>query len=173
MLSFLNSIFTLSRVSNLPTVWTNCLAAWTINQALEKIVGQTPEWHQHSSFDWGVFGWLLLGTSFVYAGGCILNDAFDQIFDQTYNPDRPIPSGQIKSSTVWIVGIMFILIGGLLLLGLCSCSLILVFCLIAAVILYDWIHKNWTARFGHGEPPYFSMARCSVCGGTATASPCG
>ena len=143
MVLFLNSIFTLSRVSNLPTVWTNCLAAWTINQALEKIVGQTPEWHQPSSFDWGVFGWLLLGTSFVYAGGCILNDAFDQIFDQTYNPDRPIPSGQIKSSTVWIVGIMFLLIGGLLLLGLSSCSLPLVFCLIAAVLLYDWLHKKW------------------------------
>ena len=143
MVLFLNSIFTLSRVSNLPTVWTNCLAAWTINQSLEKIVGQTPEWHQHSSFDWGVFGWLLLGASFVYAGGCILNDAFDQIFDQTYNPDRPIPSGQIKSSTVWIVGIMFLLIGGLLLLGLSSCSLPLVFCLIAAVLLYDWLHKKW------------------------------
>ena len=143
MVLFLNSIFTLSRVSNLPTVWTNCLAAWTINQALEKIVGQTPEWHQPSSFDWGVFGWLLLGASFVYAGGCILNDAFDQKFDQTYNPDRPIPSGQIKSSTVWIVGIMFILIGGLLLLGLSSCSLPLVFCLIAAVLLYDWLHKKW------------------------------
>ena len=85
-----------------------------------------------------------MGASFVYAGGCILNDAFDQKFDQTYNPDRPIPSGQIKSSTVWIVGIMFILIGGLLLLGLSSCSLILVFCLIAAVILYDWIHKKWS-----------------------------
>ena len=143
MVLFLNSIFTLSRVSNLPTVWTNCLAAWTINQALEKIVGQTPEWHQPSSFDWGVFGWLLLGASFVYAGGCILNDAFDQKFDQTYNPDRPIPSGQIKSSTVWIVGIMFILIGGLLLLGLSFMSLPLVFCLIAAVLLYDWLHKKW------------------------------
>ena len=143
MVLFLNSIFTLSRVSNLPTVWTNCLAAWTINQALEKIVGQTPEWHQPSSFNWEVFGWLLLGASFVYAGGCILNDAFDQKFDQTYNPDRPIPSGQIKSSTVWIVGIMFLLIGGLLLLGLSSCSLPLVFCLIAAVLLYDWLHKKW------------------------------
>lgn len=143
MVSFLNSIFTLSRVSNLPTVWTNCLAAWTINQTLEKIVGQTPEWHQPSSFDWGAFGWLLLGASFVYAGGCILNDAFDQKFDQRYNPDRPIPSGQIKSSTVWIAGIMFLLIGGLSLLGLSTCSLPLVVCLIAAVLLYDWLHKKW------------------------------
>ena len=144
MASTFNLILTLSRVSNLPTVWTNCLAAWTINQSIEKIVGQTPQWHDPSSLDWKIFGWLVLGASFIYAGGCVLNDAFDQKFDQRYNPDRPIPSGQIKSSTVWIVGIMFILIGGLLLLGLCSCSLILVFCLIAAVILYDWIHKKWS-----------------------------
>ena len=54
-------------------------------------------------FRLGALGWLLLGASFVYAGGCILNDAFDQKFDQTYNPDRPIPSGQIKSSTVWLL----------------------------------------------------------------------
>ena len=37
-----------------------------------------------------------MGASFVYAGGCVLNDAFDHEFDQKYNPERPIPSGEIK-----------------------------------------------------------------------------
>ena len=36
MTSNLNLILTLSRVSNLPTVWTNCLAGWAINQSVEK-----------------------------------------------------------------------------------------------------------------------------------------
>ena len=63
-------------------------------------------------FRLGIFGWLLLGASFIYAGGCVLNDAFDQKFDQEYNPERPIPSGEINASTVWMVGGVFILIGG-------------------------------------------------------------
>ena len=143
MTSTLNVIFTLSRVSNLPTVWTNCMAAWTINKSIEKVVGQTPEWHHPYSFDWGIFGWLLLGASFIYAGGCVLNDAYDQKFDQEYNPERPIPSGEIKASTVWMVGGAFVLIGGLLLSGFASCSMPLVGCLIGSVILYDWLHKKW------------------------------
>ena len=143
MPSFFNLILTLSRVSNLPTVWTNCLAAWTINQSIEKIVGQTPQWHDPSSLDWRIFGWLVLGASFIYAGGCVLNDAFDQKFDQEYNPERPIPAGEIDASTVWVIGSVFILIGGSLLVGLASCSPALVISLIGAVILYDWLHKKW------------------------------
>ena len=139
MPSFFNLILTLSRVSNLPTVWTNCLAAWSINQ----FAGKSTAWHDPSSFDWGTFGWLILGASFVYAGGCILNDAFDQKFDKEYNPERPIPSGKIDASTVWLVGGVFLLIGGSLLLGFAKCSLLLVGCLVGAVITYDWLHKKW------------------------------
>ena len=112
MPSILRLALTLSRASNLPTVWTNCLAAWAINQSVEKIVGQTPAWHDPTLFDWGVLGWLLLGASLVYSGGCVLNDAFDQKFDKQYNPNRPIPSGQINPSSVWVMGILFLIIGG-------------------------------------------------------------
>ena len=143
MTSNFNLILTLSRVSNLPTVWTNCLAAWAINQSVEKILGQTPAWHQPGSLDWGIFGGLIMGASFVYAGGCVLNDAFDHEFDLKYNPERPIPSGEIKVLNVWILGGLFLLIGGLILFGMASCSLTLVTCLIGAVILYDWLHKKW------------------------------
>ena len=108
MPSIFNFALTLSRASNLPTVWTNCLAAWAINQSAEKIVGKTPAWHHFILLTGEIFGWLLLGASFVYAGGCVLNDAFDQKFDRQYNPDRPIPSGEIKASTVWAMGTLFI-----------------------------------------------------------------
>ena len=133
----MSSVFTLtpalSRVSNLPTVWTNCMVAWAINQSAEKIVGQTPAWHDPSFFEWSTLGWLLFGASFVYSGGCVLNDAFDYEHDQKYNPTRPIPSGAISCSTVgesdgaffrWRIpnrnGFLFLAIGGLS--NLCSLS---------------------------------------------------
>lgn len=144
MPSNLTLILTLSRVSNLPTVWTNCLAAWSINQSVENLVGLAPFWHMPVSLDWGIFGWVLVGASFVYSGGCVLNDAFDQKFDQEYNPHRPIPSGKIKASTVWTVGILFLLIGGSVLVGVASCSLPLVGSLLGAVCLYDLVHKKWS-----------------------------
>ena len=143
MPSILRLALTLSRASNLPTVWTNCLAAWAINQSAEKIVGQTPAWHDPTLFDWGVLGWLLLGASLVYSGGCVLNDAFDQKFDQQFNPDRPIPSGQIKASTVWAMGTLFIVVGGAILVGLAAASPLWSVSLIGAVCLYDWCHKKW------------------------------
>ena len=143
MPSILSLALTLSRASNLPTVWTNCLAAWTINQSVEKIAGQTPAWHDPFLFDWGVLGWVLLGASFVYSGGCVLNDAFDQNFDRQFNPHRPIPSGQIKASRVWAMGILFILFGGGILVGPASTSVWWTGLLIGAVCLYDWCHKKW------------------------------
>lgn len=140
----LNVILTLSRVSNLPTVWTNCLAAWAINQSSDKIVGHTPAWHEPWLYDWGTLGWILVGGSFFYAGGCVLNDGFDQNFDRKHNPNRPIPSGQVSTLSVWIIGFGFLLLGGLFLVGMASCSWIWVLCLLLAIIIYDWIHKNWT-----------------------------
>lgn len=144
MSSVFTLTLTLSRVSNLPTVWTNCMVAWAINQSVEKIVGQTPAWHDPSFFDLSALGWLLVGASFVYAGGCVLNDAFDYEYDQKYNPIRPIPSGAISCSTVWGIGLGFLFVGSAFLIGMSSCSFPLVVCLITAVCLYDWIHKKWS-----------------------------
>ena len=52
------------------------------------------------------------------------------------------PRAQIKASTVWVMGILFIVVGGgVLLVGLSS-PLWTTF-LIGAVCLYDWCHKKW------------------------------
>lgn len=42
--------------------------------------------------------------SLAYIGGMFLNDAYDSGIDATERPERPIPSGQIKTSTVFIIG---------------------------------------------------------------------
>lgn len=140
MATFVHLILTLSRASNLPTVWTNCIAAWTLNQAVNYEQG----WNLVTSLEWGVLGWVLLGGSLAYSGGCILNDAFDQKFDAEFNPNRPVPSGQISSIVVWMSGSFAILLGTLVLLMAAKCATIWVSLLILAIIIYDILHKKWS-----------------------------
>jgi 4-hydroxybenzoate polyprenyltransferase len=84
----LRHLLTLARVSNLPTVWSNVLAAWLI-------AGGAASWHLLP---------LLLGASLLYSGGCTLNDAFDARWDATYRPERLIPSGALSRRAVWHMG---------------------------------------------------------------------
>src|SRR5215469_15374724 len=82
----LRVLLVLGRVSNLPTVWSNCLAAWLLGGA-----GPRPR-----------FFCLTLGATLLYTAGMFLNDAFDAGFDRQYRPERPIPSGLISRPTVWL-----------------------------------------------------------------------
>ena len=75
----LRTLLVLGRVSNLPTVWSNCLAAWLLGGG-----GATKD-----------FLFIQLGASLLYLGGMFLNDAFDAEFDRQHRPERPIPSGLI------------------------------------------------------------------------------
>ncbi len=79
------TLLILGRTSNLPTVWSNCLAGWWLGG------GQ----------NYGKLAVLLLGATLVYLGGMYLNDAFDEGFDAQYRRERPIPSGAIPANEVW------------------------------------------------------------------------
>ena len=94
-------------------------------------------------FDWSTFAYLAIGASLIYAGGCTLNDAFDQNFDQAHNPKRPLPSGSISPKTVWILGSLELLFGVILMVTLAGCEKTWVLALVASVVLYDYIHKKW------------------------------
>src|SRR5579872_5947815 len=85
----------LGRVSNLPTVWSNCLAGWLLN----------------GGGSWRRFALLCLGISCLYVGGMFLNDAFDSEFDAQHRPERPIPSGAISVGKVWGWGLGWLLAG--------------------------------------------------------------
>ena len=82
----LRTLLVLGRVSNLPTVWTNCLAGWLLAGGGE----------------WSRFAWLGAGATLVYVGGMFLNDAFDAEFDTQHRRERPIPSGAISREAVWL-----------------------------------------------------------------------
>ena len=86
----------LGRVSNLPTVWTNCLAG----AALSGAALETP-----------ALLVLAAALSCFYTGGMFLNDAFDHRHDEKFRPSRPIPSGQAGLFEVYVLGFGFLALG--------------------------------------------------------------
>lgn len=127
----LRTLLILGRVSNLPTVWSNCLAAWMLAQG-----GGILHPNAH--------GWVrllaaMLGCSLLYVAGMVLNDAFDVKWDAVHRPERPIPSGRIQRRTVAMLGTV-LLAGGLCVLipisGLWACALA------GTILLYNLIHKH-------------------------------
>ena len=94
-MKFLRTLLVLGRVSNLATVWSNCLCGWLLG------IGYTGR----EQVDWWVFLMLALGASGLYLGGMFLNDACDAWWDREHRPERPIPTGAIREKTVWHIGI--------------------------------------------------------------------
>lgn len=122
----LRTLLVLGRVSNVPTVWSNCLAAWLLN-------GGGP---------WSNFLLLCLATTLLYIGGMFLNDSFDAEFDREFRKERPIPSGQIKVQTVWLIGSILLLSGWLLTWLLGTSVAIGALLLVTAIVVYDAVHKR-------------------------------
>jgi hypothetical protein len=118
-------LLTLGRVSNLPTIWSNCLAAWWLGGGGELISLLV----------------VCLGISCLYIGGMFLNDAFDVEFDQSNRRERPIPSGQISLPEVWRWGFGWLAVGTVLLVPLGGGTAVLALLLIGAIVVYDAIHK--------------------------------
>jgi 4-hydroxybenzoate polyprenyltransferase len=98
----LATLLALGRVSNLPTVWTNCLAGAVLAGG-----GASP---------WSI-ATTAIALSFFYCGGMFLNDAFDRDVDAVERPQRPIPSGRASPATVYTLGAAQ-LAAGLILLAL-------------------------------------------------------
>ena len=122
----------LGRVSNLPTVWTNTLAAVVLSGGALTDTRLVP---------------LLVALSLFYVGGMYLNDAFDAGIDARERPERPIPSGQVSRATVFGAG--FAMLGlGLAILAWIGATggtglwpLAGGLGLAAAIVFYDCYHK--------------------------------
>jgi 4-hydroxybenzoate polyprenyltransferase len=123
--SKLRALLVLGRVSNLPTVWSNCLAGW--------LLGGGGEWNR--------FAVLCGGATLLYVGGMYLNDAFDAEFDAEYRRERPIPSGAISRGSVWRLGITMLVAGTALMFLFGFSTAIFGLLLVASILLYDWLHK--------------------------------
>ena len=121
----LQTLLTLARASNLPTVWSNCLAGWWLGG------------HYHL----GDLPFLFAGATFLYIGGTYLNDAFDVPFDRQQRKERPIPSGAISLSAVWKLGLLWLAFGLACLFWIRLTTGALGVILVACILIYDAIHK--------------------------------
>jgi 4-hydroxybenzoate polyprenyltransferase len=149
-LPLLETLLALGRVSNLPTVWTNVLAATVLAG------GSWQDWR---------FAVVVVAMSLFYVGGMYLNDYFDRAIDAVERPRRPIPSGRISASAVATIG--FVLLAA----GIASMSLLgalpaLTGAALAAVIVaYDAFHKANPVA-----PVMMGLCRALVyCGAAAAA----
>lgn len=117
----------LGRVSNLPTVWTNGLAA-TVLAGGDPLSLAT--------------GSVLTAITLFYLGGMYLNDAFDREIDARERPTRPIPSGQASAGAVFGLGFAM-LAGGITLLALHGAVAgVAGLALAGAILAYDLYHKG-------------------------------
>jgi hypothetical protein len=123
----LRTFLILGRVSNLPTVWSNCLAGWWLGGG-----GAAPKLPP-----------LFSGVTLLYLGGMFLNDAFDVEFDRQQRKERPIPSGAISLRAVWRLGFALIAAGLIVLFLNGPSPGVLGVMLALGIILYDAVHKRF------------------------------
>ena len=116
----------LGRVSNLPTVWSNVIAASALAGGASL----------------RTMGLAAGASSLLYVGGMFLNDAFDSEIDARERPERPIPAGEVSAGVVFVAG--FALLGaGVALLATLNWQAGAVGVVLAvAIVLYDRFHKG-------------------------------
>lgn len=124
---YIRSMLILGRVSNLPTVWSNCLAGWIL-------AGNTDLSEK--------FFVLLSSATLFYVGGMYWNDTMDIEWDREKAPERPIPSGAIPLRHAWIWGGFLFTCGFGLALFLGTVALLLSTALFVSILIYDWSHKR-------------------------------
>jgi 4-hydroxybenzoate polyprenyltransferase len=121
----LRTLLVLGRTSNLPTVWSNCLAGWWLGG------------HREASN----LPFLFIGVTLLYIGGMYLNDAFDVNFDQQHRKERPIPRGEIRLSMVWKLALLWMTLGLASLFWIGNLTGFLGAALVVCILLYDIVHK--------------------------------
>lgn len=122
----LRLFFRLARIANLPTAWSNVLAAWLLGGG-------------GSAAD---LAGLLAGASCLYVGGMFLNDAADAEWDRAHRPERPIPAGAVSRTAVGAAAGGLLLGGGGLVLAARWSAGPWAAGLLLAIVLYNWLHKR-------------------------------
>jgi len=132
----------LFRISNLPTVWSNVLAALLL-------CGE--------AFSWTSALALLMSLSLFYCAGMALNDILDAEIDSQQRAARPIPAGMItivqaQRATVLLFVSAFSMLFTLPHAATAMCAAAV---LVGLIVVYDRYHK--------GNPcSVFLMAGCRV-----------
>jgi 4-hydroxybenzoate polyprenyltransferase len=131
---------TLGRVSNLPTVWTNCIAGAVLATAAAQTIKVSPL----------ALVALLAAMTLAYIGGMFLNDAFDHRIDAIERPERPIPAGLVSPAQVYTWGFAMLAISVALVAWTALgnphsggwMAIVSAIALCGAIVLYNAWHKN-------------------------------
>lgn len=87
-------------------------------------------------------GFLTISSSFLYAGGIVLNDYFDYGIDRGERPGRPIPSGRIRRGIAGVLGWGLLLIGMVLPLGVGKLSFLISLGTAMLILSYNVLTKH-------------------------------
>jgi len=123
----------LTRISNLPTCWTNVLTGAAIGSfTASKPLAIVP------------VVLLSIIISLFYMAGMALNDLIDLNIDLKERPDRPIPSGRIspQSALIFVI-LLFVTAMALLLIFFPHC-IYFALLLVVMIVLYDVTHKRFS-----------------------------
>ncbi|MFW3894801.1 UbiA family prenyltransferase [Pseudomonas bharatica] len=135
----LKAWMTLGRVSNLPTVWTNCLAAALLASSAGALAPP-------SALVWIL---LLVTLSLLYLAGMLLNDLLDADWDRQHNNPRPITLGLVSRQQVRVASWLLLALAGTSALGLSRLIeqpgwlLGSVTLLVGCILGYNLLHKKY------------------------------
>jgi len=164
----LRALLELCRISNLPTVWSNCVLGYFAGVVVDSMIRQSDH-PEIQRFAWDdvllmllrmpimlilVLLATLIPISLLYCGGMALNDCLDRKVDAVERPARPIPSGRISVRAAWLVSIALLFTG---FLGLVSYGYFMgwqrdsylytgtfALLLVSAIVAYNALHLRGT-----------------------------
>lgn len=145
----LSTLLRLGRISNVPTVWTNVLAGSIIAGGAG-----------HSDR----VALIAIAMTAFYVGGMYLNDYFDRAIDARERPGRPINAGEIRASSVMLIGFGLLAVGIVLMIAFGLGAVLCGFLLAGVIVLYDVWHKGNTL-----SPVVMGLCRALVYIGTGVA----
>ncbi|WP_248800233.1 UbiA family prenyltransferase [Pseudomonas sp. MWU13-2105] len=135
----LKTWMTLGRVSNLPTVWTNTLAAALLSSSAGALAPPS------------ALMWLLLlaALSALYLAGMLLNDLLDADWDQRHHNPRPITLGLVSRRQVGVATALLLILAAASVLGLSRLIdqphwlLVSASLLLSCIFGYNLLHKKY------------------------------
>lgn len=132
MMPRFKTLLTLCRISNLPTVWMNVLAATAL---ASHAMGQP------LAISAGFL--LMLALSCFYTGGMAFNDYCDRHWDAERQPYRPIPAGKITAGAALLISLA-LFAAGLAILALAphAHGVLAGVGLLGLIVAYDLFHKR-------------------------------
>ncbi|WP_085707665.1 UbiA family prenyltransferase [Pseudomonas sp. B35(2017)] len=138
-MSGLKTWMTLGRISNLPTVWTNTLAAALLASSAGALAPP-------SSLVWIL---LLVTLSLLYLAGMLLNDLLDADWDLLHHNPRPITLGLVSREHVRLATLLLLALATASALGLSRLTeqphwlLGSVVLLVGCILGYNLLHKKY------------------------------